>query len=67
MDFTLEENNKDAIIAKLTDEIAKLNKRIDICKESDRHLNKCIDTIRDKYLEQKAENENLKSKIKRVD
>ena len=32
-------------------------------KASDKHLNECINTIRDKYLEQKDENEKLKERL----
>ena len=45
---------------KLIDDNEKLIDDNEKLKEVEKHLNKCIDSIRDQYLEQKQENEKLK-------
>ena len=47
-------------------EIKKLEEYIEDFQESDKHLNKCIDSIRDQYLEQKEENKKLKENAKNI-
>ena len=42
------------------EEIKQLKEKIKEYSESDKHLNKCIDSIRDQYLELKEENKRLK-------
>ena len=47
----------------ITEAVKKLVKQNNEFKESDKHLNKCIDNIRDQYLEQKEQNETLKQTV----
>tara|TARA_R110000787_G_scaffold266065_1_gene372141 strand:+ start:145 stop:453 length:309 start_codon:yes stop_codon:yes gene_type:complete len=49
------------------DQIKKLKEKDKEWKASHKHLNKCIDTIRDQYLEQKEENKKLKEEIIRLE
>ena len=44
----------------ITEAVKKLVKQNNEFKESDKHLNKCIDNIRDQYLEQKEQNKEWK-------
>ena len=48
------------VIEGMKQENNKLKEENKEWKASDKHLNKCIDTIRDQYLEQKEENKKLK-------
>ena len=59
MNEQMEEANK-----KLTEENKKLKEKIKEYNGSDKHLNKCIDSIRDQYLEQKEENKKLKNDLR---
>jgi|DEB0MinimDraft_10_1074344.scaffolds.fasta_scaffold29637_1 DNA repair exonuclease SbcCD ATPase subunit len=52
-----------ARIKNLVAENKKLQEKIKEYNESDKHLNKCIDSIRDQYLEQKEENKELKEDL----
>jgi len=49
-----------------TEENKKLKEKDKEWKASDKHLNKCIDTIRDQYLEQKGENQSLRVEIAKL-
>ena len=69
-DYEFESNESGVIEQKLYREMfrfeaenEKLQDEIKEWKASDKHLNKCIDTIRDQYLEQKEENKKLQAII----
>ena len=50
----------DGAMVAITEAVKKLVKQNNEFKESDKHLNKCIDNIRDQYLEQKEQNKEWK-------
>ena len=48
------------------EENEKLESKLDECRKSDIHLNKCIDAIQLQYIEVKEENEKLKEEMKQM-